>query len=201
MNKKVLYGLGIIIVLAIVFFWKQHLISEYAAPDSDDMMQATTSVVQSNHLAQGVQGQPAQVSPVSHVTKAQATKSFHTIFTQSGNHECEYDQVTSSGKASHRIYISKGKMRGEFRTVTGPNINSTIMVFDGYDLYTWTEGTTKGTISDLTSVSQLPVAIPSDLTSGAIYGSSSNSVGWNCHTWITDNSLLTSPSYVKFSSR
>ena len=78
-------------------------------------------------------------------------------------------------------------------------MTANLAVYDGRYLYQWHEGTSVGTKMTLTSLSQLPSAIPQDLTSGTIYGSSYNSVGWNCHSWLTDKSLLAAPSYVTFS--
>jgi hypothetical protein len=114
---------------------------------------------------------------------------------RAGNYECFYDAIDGNVQHNNRLYISGGKMRGEFRSTAGP---ATMMVYDGSYLYTWQEGQVSGTRSRLTSISQLPGAIPKDLTSGAIYGTSDENVSWDCHTWIKDAKMLSAPSYVKF---
>lgn len=121
--------------------------------------------------------------------------SFKEVFNQAGAHACEYSQVTSSGQSNYRIYISGDKMRGEFYSLgqTGK-----LVIYDGSLLYSWSEGASVGAKAPLTSLAQIPVAIPSDLQSGAVYGSGTESVSWDCHPWIPDTSLFTPPSYVSF---
>lgn len=126
------------------------------------------------------------------------SKTFASIFTQTGNHQCTYEQVSPSSKATDVIYIADGKMRGEFRTIA-PNDNTlTIMIYDGSYLYTWKEGTTAAKRTLLKSISDLPTVIPKDLTSGAVYGAGFDSVGWDCHDWNKDASMLVVPSYLKY---
>jgi hypothetical protein len=98
------------------------------------------------------------------------------------------------------IYISNGKMRGEFRSTSGTVSSANLMIYNGGYLYSWVEGTTVGKKTSINSLSDLPAVIPKDLTSGAIYGTSDNSVGWDCHDWLTDNSVFVIPTYVKFTT-
>ena len=122
-----------------------------------------------------------------------------SLLTQTGSYECDYTQVQSSGQSTNVIYIYSGKLRGEFRTADQNGVTTAnLLVYDGHYLYQWREGMSTGTKTELTSLSQLPLVIPRDLTSGNIYGSSYESVGWQCHTWLTNKSLLTPPSYVAF---
>jgi hypothetical protein len=98
------------------------------------------------------------------------------------------------------IYISNGKMRGEFRATAGTVTSANLMIYNGGYLYSWVEGTTVGKKTSINSLADLPAVIPQDLTSGAIYGTSSDSVGWDCHDWLTDNSVFVIPTYVKFTT-
>ena len=104
----------------------------------------------------------------------------------------------TGGQANSVIYIADGKMRGEFRT-TGPKIEANLMIYSGGTLYSWKEGASVGVKSTLKSISELPKAIPTDLTSGAIFGVNNENVGWDCHDWAKDPSLFDIPTYVKFS--
>jgi hypothetical protein len=200
MKNRVLYGVLIIVLLIGILMWARAA-GDFRSASSPTSL-ATSSTVGQIDATSSVANSPQSAAAAHKTTQsgAQSSRTFHTIFTQSGNHECDYDSVTATGRTSDRVYISGGKMRGEFRTVAGVSAHATMMVFDGYYLYTWTEGTTHGIRSDLTSVSQLPVAIPGDLMSGAVLGAGTNSVGWNCHPWIKDAALLMPPSYVTFSS-
>ena len=128
------------------------------------------------------------------------TQTYKSIITQTGSHQCDYEQVGSSGKTSGVVYIADGKMRAELRTSDVVDTRS-LAVYDGRYLYIWTEGKTTGTRSEPSSVSQLPIVIPTDLNSGKIFGSGTNSISWNCHSWLKDAKLLVPPSYVTFSAR
>ncbi len=120
------------------------------------------------------------------------------IFSEKGNYQCDYEQVTNELRSSNVVYVSDGKMRGEFRTSQTGGGTSTIVVYDGSYLYTWTEGQSKGTVSQPKTLADLPSIIPEDVSSGRILGSGTNSVSWNCHAWSKDASKLVKPSYVNF---
>ncbi|MFZ2521892.1 MAG: hypothetical protein WAX44_02535 [Minisyncoccia bacterium] len=127
-----------------------------------------------------------------------STEVFTNILPHKGNYECEYEEVTQSSRSSHNIYLSDGKMRGEFRTYSVSGGISNIMVYDGSRLYTWIEGQTVGTSMVPKSLSDFPSIIPKDILQSKILGSGLNSASWNCHAWSRVPSLLAKPSYVKF---
>lgn len=126
------------------------------------------------------------------------TEVFTSFLPQKGNYQCDYEEVTQNGRSSHVVYLSEGKMRGEFRTYTVSGSISNIMVYDGSNLYTWIEGQTVGTVTTPRSISDFPSIIPKDILSSKVLGSGLNSVSWNCHAWSKVPVLLTKPSYVKF---
>jgi hypothetical protein len=123
---------------------------------------------------------------------------YHSLLTQKGSYECDYAGASAGGQTNNVIYIYGGKMRGEFRTISPGQSTANLFVYDGHYLYQWKEGSSTGTRTVLTSLSQLPLIIPKDLTSGAIIGDNYTSVGWQCHSWLTNQALLTPPSYVSF---
>jgi hypothetical protein len=177
--KQWLYIIIGILVIAGLGWW---IWSAKGAPSSDTQGQTASTTVNGGSTA----------------TQAGAQNTFKSIFAGSGNHECIYDQVTSSSQTKSVIQIADGKMRGEFRTTSGNQTIATLMVYTGGYLYSWKEGATTGTRTSISSVADLPDAIPQDLTSGAIFGTSAESVGWDCHAWLKDATVLTVPSYVKF---
>ena len=193
MNKNYLFAGLIIIVLLAIGVWMRAGSGGPgpAAPDTTTNTQAPTT-------PDVVGSIPAPVPP----TKPGAgVPAFKSIFAESGNHECKYEQVTSTGRTSNVVRIADGKMRGEFRTTTGTVTSANLMVYSGGALYVWQEGKTTGNKSSINSISQLPYAIPVDLASGKVLGTSSNNVSWDCHTWIPDAKQLSAPSYVTFSAR
>jgi hypothetical protein len=120
------------------------------------------------------------------------------IFSMRGTYQCDYEAVTPSSRASNTVFFSDGKLRGEFRTISAGLGMSTIIVYDGSYLYTWTEGKATGTVSQPKTLADLPGILPTDVSSGKILGSGLNNVSWNCHAWSKDPSKLVKPSYVTF---
>ena len=186
MNRNVLIGIVVVIIVALGIWYFASLNTGAATPDT-----ATTSVSTGSTGTTGTTGTTGAATPANPST-------FHSIFTQSGNHECSYQQVQASGQSSSVVYIADGKMRGEFRT-TGSTPSANLMIYTGGVLYAWKEGATTGKKTSITSLADLPQAIPQDLTSGAIFGVSADNVSWDCHDWAKDVKLFTLPTYVTFS--
>lgn len=185
MNQKtIIWGIVIVVIvlLGVWYFSSVYTGSPAVAPGT-----ATTTAT-STASTSAATGKAASGTP----------STFKSIFTQSGNHECTFEQVGTSTRTTSVVYISGGKMRGEFRT-TGTVTSANLMIYNGGYLYSWKEGAAVGKKSSISSLADLPQAIPQDLTSGAIYGTAANNVGWDCHDWLTDSSLFVLPTYVTFS--
>jgi len=182
MNSKTALIVVIVLILAALGLW-------YSAPGMTGVSETATSTAPA---------EPAQGQPPKSPTPIQGGNTYKSLLTQKGNYQCDYDQVQSTGQGHNVIYLSDGKMRAEFHNVTGDVKAGSLSVYDGRYLYVWDEGKTVGTRTTVTSLGQLPAAIPKDLTSGKIYGTAYESVGWKCHTWLVDKTLLVPPAYVKF---
>ena len=144
--------------------------------------------------------QPTETTTPTNTTSSSNTSpnTFKSILSQSGSYECRYEQATSTGQSTNLIYISDGKLRGEFRTIGAVG---NMMVFDGVSLYVWKEGAIVGTKTQLKSLSELPLVIPKDLTSGTVLGSGIDNVSWDCHQWSKKASSFVAPAEVKFSAK
>jgi len=192
MNHTVVIGSVVLLILLVLgarYFWSPQPISFFTL-NSERSSATASSSPSVNNSGAGVSGLPA----------TQSSNTFHSIFTQSGSHACTYTRVDASSQSNDVIYIVGGKMRGEFRTLSGSTATANLMVYNGSYLYTWREGSSTGKKTLIRSVADLPQAIPRDLESGAILGSGTNNVGWDCHAWEKNSSLLVPPSYVRFSS-
>lgn len=192
MSNNMKLGLGIVVVvIVIIAIWM--LSSSSSAPLGDETSMATTSDTMNG-------GETGSTGGSMDTSASASQQTFRSLLTQTGNHECLY-ALASNTQSHHVVQISDGKMYGEFRTTdaSGKAINS-LMVYDGRYLYAWVEGKTTGTKTILASLDQLPEALPSDLTSGAIFGSADQNVSWDCHAWIPDTAKLAPPTYVKFTA-
>lgn len=185
MNQNKIIGIIAVVLLVALGIW-------YFSSSNNSGVTGTQDETGAAETATGAAGNANAAA------KPAATNTFRSIFTQSGNHECLYEQVTASSKTSSRIYIADGKMRGEFRTMSGGISSANIMIYSGGILYSWKEGATTGKKSSIASLAELPEAIPADLTSGAAFGVSLDNVSWDCHDWAKNPAMLAVPAYVKF---
>ncbi len=188
MNQNIIIGIVAVVILAILGLW---YVSAYR-PASTAVTETTTTDVAKTDTTNPATGSNTDV-------KTKGTNTFHSIFTQAGNHECTYEQVGASSKTSSVIYIADGKMRGEFRTTSSSGTVASLMVYSGGYLYSWKEGMAVGKKTTIKTLADLPSVIPSDLESGAIFGTNTDSVSWDCHDWNKDAKLLTIPTYITFS--
>src|SRR3989338_5949024 len=96
MNQKTLTW-GVVIVLVALGIWY------FASSGTAGITQGETATTTTGTTGTPV-GTPA------------ASSTFRSIFTQSGNHQCDYSQSNSTGQSTSVIYLADGKMRGEFRS-------------------------------------------------------------------------------------
>ncbi len=188
-STRAVAAVAILIIIALFAWWT---LGTSAAQPGGEM--ATTTATST---ASGTEAAPASSSGTG-AKGAVSGSTFKSVLTQKGNYECDYDQVQQSGQSHNVVYISDGKLRAEFRTTSGNTTAANLSVYDGRYLYSWKEGLSTGTRTTVTKLADLPSAIPQDLTSGKIYGTSYDSVGWKCHVWIPDAKLLAAPNYVTF---
>ena len=189
MNRNTIIWSVIVLIIIIAGIWY------FAGGTSVNTGLNATSTTATSTTTGTTSGSTGTTSGTSGATKS----SFKSIFTQSGNYECDYSTASTSAQSSSVIYIADGKMRGEFRTTAGNGTtNADLMIYTGGYLYSCKEGSSTGKKASIKTLADLPAVIPSDLTSGAIFGTSDNNVGWNCHPWAKDTKLFTLPTYVTF---
>lgn len=180
--KNILWGiLALVLVIVLVFVFKSR--DKSVALDNSTDTNATSTNVNTG------------TSPTTPTAKP---ASFKSLIALSGNHECKYEQVSQGSRSTNVVYLSNGKLRGEFRTTANGVSTANLMVYDGKNLYVWKEGQSTGTISQPKTIAELPDVIPADITSGAVFGTNVNNASWDCHGWTTVPSLLVKPSYVTF---
>ena len=190
MNKNILWG-SIGVVVVVLFVWL--IISN--GNRSADTVQSDTVV---QNTESGTVTKNTVTTNTTNTIKSTPTETFTNILPKLGNYQCDYEEVTQSTRSTNTVYLSDGKMRAEFRSRDSVgNSTGSIMVYDGVNLYTWTEGKTTGTVSHPKSLSDFPSIIPRDIVGAKVLGSGLYSASWNCHPWSKDPSMLMKPSYLK----
>jgi len=177
-RNSIIWTVVVIIVIALGIWY-------FAYDGGSGMMSGTatsTNATSTMATSTDTTGTQSTTGTGNGTTVASGTATFHSIFTQNGNYECDFSQTSASAQGRNVIYIADGKMRGEFRTSSGNVTTATLMIYSGGYLYSWQEGATTGTKTAISSLSQLPTAVPENLRSGAVLGTSDSSVGWDSTT-------------------
>lgn len=119
---------------------------------------------------------------------------FASFIKNGGSYQCTVHQYMSDIDNSGTVYVSDGKMRGEFSTIAeGRTVNSSIIVRDGFT-YMWNNFMSQG----------FKVAVP-ETFAGASFESSGTYM-WNaeqigeydCQPWTTDETKFSLPGNITF---
>lgn len=107
---------------------------------------------------------------------------------------CEFTDDASS--SSGKVYVSAGKMRGDFATIVNGEVASSHMYSDGQTIYLWMEGSEMGYKNPIASVEATEVN-PTGTTSQANFDINEQ-VDYRCQAWSADDSMFQLPSGVQF---
>ena len=168
MNKKLLPVI-IIIVLIVGFYGAYRVYKHFARLAAAPVTQTAT----------GTQ----EASPVT---------SLKDLITQGIAQSCTFSNAGTTGT----VYVSGGKVRGDFSTSTTSATTQSHMIVMNNTSYIWMEGQKTGF-----KMSYDPNATPGT-SSSAPNGSfdASANMNYNCSTWVVDASQFTLPAGVTFTS-
>lgn len=140
-----------------------------------------------------------KASPVSdYVTnnqEAETTDNLKDLISKGVAQSCTFDSGSSNGS----VYISGGKVRGDFDVVAGgQTVKSHMLVMDSTS-YIWTDGQKTG--FKMTFDPNADTTNKKDTSAYTKQGFDPNADNnYKCSTWVTDNTKFTLPSDVTFSS-
>lgn len=178
MNKKILILVAIFALLLIAggAFWfmtKKAPVNQTATTNSESSSEMT------------------KVVP----TTAPA-KSLRSLLTAGIAQKCTFTSGTEGDSNSGTMYISNGKIRGEYSTKVEGETQNLSMIVDGNTTYLWggeTETGYKMTIDPSTTVK--PGEKPRELS----FVDPDQDLNYNCTPWIVDATQFTLPANIKFS--
>lgn len=137
-----------------------------------------------------------QTSPVvesaSPTAPASQKQSLRSLLSFSGSQKCQYQDPES--KSVGVIYLSDGKMRTDQTISTEEATISSHTLVDGQYMYIWTDGSTTGYKSSLTTTVTPP---PSGQDSSQNINLDQQ-VEFNCQPWTKDSALFSLPSNINF---
>jgi hypothetical protein len=172
MNMKLIIGIALVIFLVGgtgAFVMMRNRSNTPVAPAAD-------STTQENQTA----------SPTATATK----KSLKDLLTLTGAQKCTFTSTETPEVSDGVVYVSDGKVRGDFTTTVNNVRSQTHVITDQQNVYLWTEGQPTG----------LKMAINVQSTPGA----PGQTIDWNaqadynCQPAQVDNSLFEIPTTVKF---
>lgn len=120
---------------------------------------------------------------------------FAQFVKQGGSYQCTVHQAVSDFDTEGTVFISKGNIRGEFKTIAeGKNVTSSILVRDGF-MYAW---------SSMMPKSGMKMVVKADAQNNGASGSGTYS--WNaeqigeydCTPWAPDESTFAVPTAITF---
>lgn len=175
MNQKTSIIIGIILLLLVVVGAGAFLMLKKPQPQ--------TSVVK-------------QVPSLTQQTTPQMMQgTLKNLLSNGSSVKCSFDNnnSTESAKVSGTVYVSGGKMRGDFQAVTKEMSVASHMIVDSGTSYVWTDLAKTGFKFSLTD--QQPKTAGQNQQ--AVMDQNFN---YSCQNWTTDTSLFVLPSDITFTS-
>lgn len=127
-------------------------------------------------------------------------KSLFDLLSMAGSQKCTFSDSNSSGT----VYISDGKMRGDFQSQNEGKSGVSHMLNDGSYVYIWTDGQQNGYKMSLAVVKQQQAQITESPSNGGSQAQPSQAVNmqqksnYSCDPWSADSSMFTVPTNVTF---
>lgn len=123
------------------------------------------------------------------VDQATGTGSLKSLLGMSGSQQCTVSHATASSESSGTVYVSGGKLRGDFSAqAAGQTFKAHLVVRDG-QAHTWIDGVPTGFTAsvDTASASSQNQSVSVD-----------QDVDYDCQPWSVDQSMFELPTGIEF---
>lgn len=139
-----------------------------------------------------VKSPAGQLSTLTGTSQGQKPGSLKDLLTLGTAQTCTFNNQGSAGK----VYVSGGKVRGDFDTTTESTTTKSHMIIDGNTSYIWMDGQTTGFKMSF-NPDQTPSATASTQTSTGSFDPRAD-MNYECSAWVVDSSMFALPSGVTF---
>ena len=154
---------------------------------SKSSSEATTAPTQAAGLATSTALTPTITTPT---TGQAGSGNIGSLLAMSGSVMCTVTVSAAGTQSSGTIYVSNGKMHGDFTmNIAGKTMHAS-MINDGAYMYSWSDMIPQGVKIPISAA-----ASTGDTTHG--FGNSTP-VSYNCSPWTTDASKFVPPSNISF---
>ena len=118
--------------------------------------------------------------------------------------KCTFRSSAETADSSGVVYISGGKVRGDFDSTTkvGTNVSTvkSHMITDGDEIRVWSDGEEMGMLMKTAQAPSGAVDTQVQNTAPMPLDMNDSSVDYDCDMWVADASVFTPPSSVTFQS-
>lgn len=138
-------------------------------------------------------------TPASQATEAPESEqsgSIKSLLSMGKNVACDVSYDMDQNKTSGKVYVSGGKMSGDFSITTADGKTmDTHMIQDETYIYSWSSIAPQGTKMKIEAADASPTAAPSGQPASL---NVDQQVKYKCSPWSVDSSKFTPPSNVQF---
>jgi hypothetical protein len=152
-------------------------------------------------------GQSQTSAPQASSGTTQST--LRSLLAGGGSVKCSFTNTASGTNGeTGTIYVSGGKMRGDFQTTENGTVMGSHMINDSQYTYTWNDQSKQGYKFAIpspqpaaSSTTTEPSSTPTSTNSTSGQGPNMDQpMNYSCQAWATDTSVFTPPADVTFSS-
>jgi hypothetical protein len=123
---------------------------------------------------------------------------FSEFIKQSGSYQCTVHQNLSDFDTGGTVYISDGKLRGDFSTIAeGRTVTSSVLARDGF-VYSWSSMMPNKGVKMAMTMAEL--SNPAASTSGTYVWNASQIGDYSCTPWIAQEPTFGLPSGTTFTT-
>jgi hypothetical protein len=130
-------------------------------------------------------------------------KSLFDFFSMAGSQKCTFSDKTNGGSGT--VYVSSGKMRGDFQSTDNGKTSASHMINDSKYVYYWTDGQKTGYKMSLdfvkqqaSQVSMAPGNNASEQQTPSQAVNMKQQSDYSCGPWSEDTSMFSVPTNIAF---
>jgi hypothetical protein len=132
-------------------------------------------------------------TPVAQTATTESPTSLRDLIAKGISQSCTY----STDKSTGTIYLSGGKIRGDFNMTIDDKVSASHMIIMDNTNYLWTEGSKTG-IKMAFDQTATPAPVTSNTPTNTFDANALNN--YKCSAWISDSAMFTLPTGITFSS-
>lgn len=183
-TKTIAIVVGVIVVLGVgYYFYTQS--PTYSASNRV----GTNPLYEGSETDTTTPGSSDEVSATGNFTGTMAE-----LAARGGSYKCTFDALTAASQSSGTVYVSAGKVRGDFTTgASGATVESHMLQLNDY-IYMWSAMAPSGVKVKVGPVDSTPAG------QNAQYTAANASYDYDCQGWQADSSLFQFPPNVTFTA-